>query len=148
MVDRISSFDGEYRWLSNFWKAQVSLDGMVFPTVENAYQAAKEREGDRRVLYQRITPWQAKRVGRHANLRPDWEDVKLGVMRDLVRQKFLRHDSLATQLFETGDVYIFEGNTWGDTYWGVCCGEGENNLGKIIMAVRDELKSRMMRRDY
>jgi len=28
------------------------------------------------------------------------------------------------------------GNHWGDRYWGVCDGKGENNLGKIQMGIR------------
>ena len=43
-------------------------------------------------------------------------------------------------LLATGDRYIEETNTWGDTFWGVCNGKGENNLGKIIMKIRDTLK--------
>ena len=37
----IDSFHGVYRFLSNFWPAQVALDGIVYPTVEHAYVAAK-----------------------------------------------------------------------------------------------------------
>jgi predicted NAD-dependent protein-ADP-ribosyltransferase YbiA (DUF1768 family) len=43
-------------------------------------------------------------------------------------------------LMQTGERQLIEGNTWGDTYWGVCDGEGENNLGKLIMQVRKELR--------
>jgi hypothetical protein len=43
-------------------------------------------------------------------------------------------------LLATGDKELIEGNTWGDTFWGVCNGIGQNHLGKILMAKRTELK--------
>lgn len=49
----IKEFQGEYRWLSNFWPARVVLDGVEYPTVENAYQASKADE----VTPQRYIIW-------------------------------------------------------------------------------------------
>jgi len=60
-------------------------------------------------------------------------------MTDLVRQKF-SNPQLAKQLLDTKDFELIEGNTWGDTFWGVCSGKGQNNLGKILMQIRNELK--------
>ena len=45
------------------------------------------------------------------------------------------------RLLDTGDRELIEGNTWGDRFWGVCRGEGENKLGRILMRVRDELRA-------
>lgn len=55
----------------------------------------------------------------------------------LVFQKFCVHEKLRTKLIATGEKYIEETNWWGDIYWGVCNGKGENNLGKILMNVRE-----------
>ena len=49
---------------------------------------------------------------------------------------------MASRLINTGDAILIEGNTWGDTYWGVCDGVGENRLGKLLMEVREECKKR------
>jgi predicted NAD-dependent protein-ADP-ribosyltransferase YbiA (DUF1768 family) len=46
---------------------------------------------------------------------------------------------LAKRLTATGHRKIIEGNYWGDTFWGVCKGIGENHMGKIIMQTRGEL---------
>lgn len=136
----IKEFSGEYRWLSNFAHCPVSIDGDYYPTIENAYQASKTLDkSERRFLNFAISnPGQAKSAGRKVNLRSDWEEVKLSIMEDLNRQKY-NNPSFKSKLLETGTEEIIEGNTWGDIFWGVCGGVGENNLGKIIMKIRDEL---------
>lgn len=45
------------------------------------------------------------------------------------------------KLLATRDRMLIEGNDWGDTFWGMVDGEGENNLGKILMRVREEIKT-------
>lgn len=84
------------------------------------------------------TPAEAKRMGRKVRIRDDWGLTKEAIMLDLVRQKF-RDPLLARMLIDTGNVYIEETNTWGDTYWGVCDGNGLNKLGNILMQVRNEI---------
>lgn len=136
----IDSFTGENRFLSNFWPSEVELDGMLFPTVEHAYVAAKTLDLEQRAEIATVaTPGQVKRLGRKLVLRPDWEDVKLSIMEDLVRQKF-QDPRLAKVLLATGDQELVEGNTWGDTFWGVCFNVGLNHLGLILMEVRDDLQ--------
>lgn len=73
------------------------------------------------------------------SLRPDWEYIRVDVMTELVRKKFSQ-EPLRSQLIATGDAELIEGNWWNDTFWGVCNGVGENNLGKILMKVRDEIR--------
>lgn len=67
--------------------------------------------------------------------RPDWNKVKKRIMANILDIKF--SDPVLRQLLDdTGDAEIIEGNSWGDTYWGVCRGVGQNNLGKILMNIR------------
>jgi hypothetical protein len=115
------------------------LDGALYPSVENAYQAAKTSEGNRGNFIQ-CSAGQAKRYGRSVQLRQDWEDIKLRVMTDLVRQKFMSGTPLAEKLLATGNCQLVEGNYWNDTYWGVCRGVGKNHLGKILMVQRKLLQ--------
>ena len=141
-METIDSFQGKYRFLSNFWPSEVLLYGLIYPTVEHAYQAAKTNDlDDREIIRNLDTPGRAKSRGKSVVLREDWEDIKFSLMSDLVYQKFSKNDYLSDMLVETGDTKIIEGNTWGDTYWGVCKGVGENNLGKILMKVRKSLNS-------
>ncbi len=86
----------------------------------------------------------AKRLGRHVELRPDWEDVKIAIMEEIVRTKFTQNEDLKAMLLATGDLVLEEGNAWGDTFWGVDAKtrEGQNHLGRILMRVREELRNK------
>jgi N-glycosidase YbiA len=138
----ITEFSGEYRWLSNFWPSVVELDGIVFQHVEGAYVAAKTLDIDARYRIQNLlTPGACKREGRKLQLRDDWENVKVSIMETLLRQKFAPDSDLARQLLATGDREIQEGNYWGDTFWGICKGRGQNVLGRLLMHIRNELRS-------
>ena len=64
-------------------------------------------------------PGKSKGVGRRVPLRPDWEEVKVGIMEEIIRAKFTQHPELAAMLLATGEKVLVEGNTWGDTCWGV-----------------------------
>jgi ribA/ribD-fused uncharacterized protein len=140
-TEAIRRFTGKYRWLSNFWPCVVRYESRDYPTVEHAYQAAKSLDPiERDYIAGTSTPGEAKRFGRHATLRPDWNFVRTAVMYDLLYQKFSR-EPLRTKLLATGDADLIEGNSWGDTYWGVDdLRGGENMLGKLLMQIRDELR--------
>ncbi len=140
---RIAEFQGEYRFLSNFWPATVEFEGLTYPTVEHAYQSAKTLDtSERKRIAAMKTPEEAKRAGRALKQREDWEKVKFDVMETCVRYKFAHHDDLRAKLLATGDAELIEGNNWGDKIWGQVDGVGENRLGKILMKVRDDLRLR------
>ena len=136
----ITSFSGVHRWLSNFWPAEVEFCGKIYPTVEHAYQAAKTRNtAEREAIRTCATPGQAKRLGRSVKMRDDWNDIKRIVMYNLVYVKFNNNPVLKENLLATVNQVLVEGNKWNDTYWGVCNGVGQNNLGVILMQVREKL---------
>lgn len=138
--DVIASFTGEYYFLSNFFVAPVVYQGVRFENNEAAFQAAKCPERMREFC--KLNPQSAKRLGRSVLLRPDWEEIKYDVMYQVCKAKFQQNPDLGQKLLKTGNAELIEGNTWGDRIWGVCKGIGENNLGKTLMRVRDELRSR------
>lgn len=140
---QIYGFNGQYRFLSNFWDAPVMFDGMLFQNNEAAFQAAKCLDKTDREPFTTMEPVKAKRAGRRVKLRPDWEDVKLGIMKTIVRDKFTRNPDLGARLLATGDMQLVEANTWRDRFWGVdqTTGKGQNHLGLILMEVRDELRN-------
>jgi ribA/ribD-fused uncharacterized protein len=144
---KIAEFQGPYRFLSNFWPAEIEFEGITYPTVEHAYQSAKTMDmTERRRIAGLATPSEAKAAGHALVVRPDWEAVKFDVMEKCVRAKFTRHTDLGAQLVATGEALLEEGNTWGDRIWGVYEGQGENRLGKILMKVRSELRVTAPRR--
>lgn len=141
MMTSIVRFRGKYRFLSNFWPAEVEYEGVKYPTVEHAYQAAKSENPEyRKWVLEAEDPSAAKKLGSCVELREGWNKMRMEVMAGLVMQKFSRHPSLKALLLETEDAPLIEGNNWGDRFWGVCNGTGENNLGKILMNTRSHLK--------
>lgn len=140
----ISNFHGDNFFLSNFFSSPVVFNNETYPTVEHAFQAAKTLDGaQRRSIQAAETPAQAKQLGRKVTLRSDWEQAKLTIMLELLKQKFSRPD-LREQLLGTGDAELIEGNTWGDRVWGCVFVDGQwvgqNHLGKLLMRVREEYK--------
>lgn len=135
----ITSFSGEYSFLSNFYPCLVLYGDRSYPCVENAYQASKTVVIQKRLLFEMMTPGQAKRAGKKLLIRGDWVDVKESIMTVLLVQKF--YDGwLREKLVATSGKRLIEGNTWGDTYWGVCNGVGLNRLGLILEGIRDGLE--------
>ncbi len=138
----ISGFRDEYRFLSNFYEAEVTYGGLTYGSSEAAFQAQKCVDEAEKKQFTEFGPGKSKGVGRNVKLRPDWEEVKTGIMEEIVRAKFTQHAELAALLLATGKKILVEGNRWGDTFWGVDTrtGQGENRLGRILMNVRDELR--------
>lgn len=138
-MQTIDSFSKEYRFLSNFWPCEVLLDGDLYTSTEHAFQAAKTLDlVERQTIRECRLASDAKKLGRTVTLRDDWEYAKDKIMLGLLRQKF-RNPDLHAKLLATGNATLIEGNTWNDTYWGVCNGQGLNKLGLALMLVRSEL---------
>lgn len=121
---RIDYFKGVWGFLSNFHPAVVVYEGVEYASVEHAYQAAKTLDLKKREVLSlafnpRLTAAKAKAIGRRIKIRPDWEEIKVGVMRELLIQKFSQ-PMLRLQLLSTGSAELVEGNWWHDTFWGVC----------------------------
>jgi ribA/ribD-fused uncharacterized protein len=136
----IESFEGQYRFLSNFFYAPMNYEGHTYWSAEAAYQAAKCLNPEDKELFLGKTAQEAKKLGRKIQIRPDWDDVKIDIMKDIVKTKFTQYSYLKEQLIKTKDEELIEGNWWGDTFWGVDSnGIGENHLGQILMELRREL---------
>lgn len=140
----ISSFQGAYRFLSNFYPCVVEHNGLIYTSAEHAFQAAKSLcDIDKYIIWSQDTPAKAKQQGRRITMRSDWDEVKLDEMESVLLAKFYNYD-LRKMLVNTGDQQLIEGNTWGDTYWGQSpVGVGENHLGKLLMEVREFYRKRI-----
>lgn len=140
----ITSFVNTF--LSNFYRACVTYDGEEYPSVEHAYQAARTHNAAWRATIRAAgSSSMAKRLGHQIShnptlLRQDWTLVKVGIMRDLLAQKFAPGTECARLLLKTGDEVLVEGNWWHDTFWGVCDGVGQNQLGELLMERRTLLR--------
>lgn len=141
----IDEFRGKYYFLSNFFTASVEYKGIQYQNNEAAFQAMKCENIEKRKEFSNLPPNEAKRLGRKVNLRSDWENIKFGVMREVVHQKFSQNPYLAEKLIQTYPEKLIEGNTWHDNTYGNCvcdrCRDipGKNMLGKILMEERNLL---------
>lgn len=140
-----STKDKPYGCFSNFSRHGIEMDGLWWPTTEHYFQAQKfagtEHVEDIRLAQ---SPKIAAGMGRSRKrpLRPDWESVKVDIMRQAVLKKFETHAEIRAILLATGSEEIVE-NAPHDYFWG--CGKngsGKNMLGKILMEVRETLKER------
>src|SRR6266508_6233893 len=93
------------------------------------------------------SPMAARVLGQTVPLRVGWDDQKRTVMARLLRAKF-SDARLAAALLATGTGQLVEVNTWGDHYWGVCAGRGDNHLGRLLMVLRDELLAELGPRQH
>jgi ribA/ribD-fused uncharacterized protein len=145
----INHFTSDNEEYSNFYPVEVQFEGIVYPSVEHAFVAAKSLN----IMFRKEisempadSAGLAKRKGRKVKLRPDWDLIKLRVMRELLDQKF-RQPKFKEKLLASGDAEIIEGNYWHDNYWGDCyCKKcinikGKNHLGRLIMKIREEIKN-------
>lgn len=136
----IDSFMGEYRFLSNFHLSLIKYKNIVYPSTEHAYQAMKSPCKRIRKIFSKLEKCsESQHLGQHIRMREDWEEIKLDIMEDVVRLKF-KDPILKQLLLDTGHQPLIEGNHWGDIFWGVFDGKGENHLGKILMNIREELR--------
>ncbi len=135
MIDNFR--EKEFRFLSNFYLVQLLMpDGIVYPSAEHAYQAAKTLDHQIRKEITYMTAGQAKRTGRNIIIRPNWDNIKISIMWKILCVKFANPE-LYAKLKATQPHILIENNTWNDTFWGVCRSKGENNLGKLLMKLRD-----------
>ena len=117
----IKTFAGENAFLSNFYASPINYEGIVYPTVEHAFQAAKTNDPQtRQAIADKDTPAKAKRAGGKRGILKDfdqasWEDKKVETMRTIVRLKF-ENPELRAKILATGDQELQEGNIWNDTF--------------------------------
>jgi ribA/ribD-fused uncharacterized protein len=137
----ITRFHGTYFFLSNFYPSLVTFQNKQYRSAEHAFQSAKPvSEHDALLIRRARTPAYAKVLGRRVLLRPDWEEVKDGIMHDILVAKFAPGTHLAVRLINTGERHLEERNSWGDAYWGTVNGRGKNRLGTLLMDIRTNLK--------
>lgn len=137
----IESFQGDFRFLSNFFPAPVTIDGITYKNAEAAFQASKTTDVEVKKQFSNLDGAAAKSLGKKIQLRSDWENVKVAEMQRIVIAKFEQNAGLKQRLADTGNAELIEGNTWGDTFWGVSKGQGENQLGKILMSLRQTVET-------
>ena len=132
-----------YDCLSNFSANAVEIDGVVYPTAEHAYHAAKcsDPKGKAAILAAR-SPKLVKVVSNEtfaSARRKNWSDVKVEVMESILRAKLAQHDEVREALLKSGDAEIAEDSPE-DYFWVRGKDSSDQNmLGKLWMKLRAEL---------
>lgn len=141
----IEGFFNEYRFLSNYHVKEFTYKGKTYQSSEHAYQAYKAtNEEDHEYVRMSPTPNDARKRGQKIIARPDWNSVKIDIMREILIEKF-KDKELKQLLHTTGDAYLEETNYWHDCFWGVCTCDtcqhykSQNNLGKLLMEIRKNI---------
>lgn len=138
-MKEIKGFKDEYAFLSNMFPASFSENGITFSCSESYYMGHKSGIASDLEVFSKLNGFEAKKLGKTLVLQENWETEKLIVMKRALILKFSQNPDLLNKLLATGDAYIIEENYWKDVFWGVCNGQGENFLGKLLMEVREEL---------
>lgn len=155
-IKEIRGFEGQHEFLSNFYICSMDMNvGDImfhFYSSEVAYQMFKIFKNWKNPTQEELlralafvsdcpTPGRAKRKGRKIEIDAEyWDSVKQDVMYEILKSKF-QNAKLKEKLLKTEDAYLEETNTWNDTYWGVCDGEGQNMLGKLLMRLRSDIRN-------
>ena len=141
--NKIGRFREENYFLSNMYSCKLSYKGLTYLSSEAAFQAQKCTNEEDKIKYTTVGPKNAKKAGRLEKIDiAEWNKNRVPLMTDILRAKFSIPE-LREKLLATGNAYLEEGNSWGDTFWGVSekTGEGSNRLGRILMEIRMELQN-------
>ena len=146
MDEVIGFYPREFYPFDNFSSFKVEWNGYLFASVEEAYQAASFMGSDEE-LVEKIkkshSADEAQRIS-YANRdkrREDWDDVKISIMEELLRLKIEQNPYVKKKLLQTEDYMIVEDSPK-DDFWGWGPNRnGQNNLGKLWMKLRKELKN-------
>jgi N-glycosidase YbiA len=136
-----NSKSGESSFLSNFHPCTISIDRVIYASVEHYYQSQKPADP-------RIGRWlgdaptaslakKASRLLKEKDIVSDWRGKREELMRKAVRAKFTQNADLREKLLKTGDAVLHEDNPE-DLFWGMA---GEDKLGRMLMELREDLRN-------
>lgn len=146
--ERVCFYEQDFYVLSSFSAFSLQWKRYRFDTLEHAYHWEKfPAAGDDPLLVAhaiRTAPsaHEAFRLAQEhkRNRRHDWDDVKVDIMRQLIRAKAEQHEYVRRKLLQTGERELVE-NSWRDDFWGWGPNrDGQNMLGKLWMELRAELR--------
>lgn len=134
----INNFKEKFYFLSNMYPCKINDGGLFFNSAEACFQSYKVKD---KTIFTNINGYEARKLGRNIKIETqDWDNQRLKIMKHVLYLKFTQNPELKELLLKTKNEEICENNNWNDTFWGVCNGVGENNLGKLLMQLRHSFK--------
>jgi len=139
---QIFFYEHEFYVFSNYSSFMLEWKGKLYPTSEHAYHSEKFEDENIKEQIRNTRSAHDSQVFANKNKdkrRKDWDDVKLGIMKEILKAKVSQHPYVMKKLIESGSKELIE-DSWRDDFWGWGPSkDGENHLGKLWMEVRDEL---------
>lgn len=146
MDEVIGFYPREFYPLDNFSSSKVEWNGYLYSSLEEAYQAASFI-GSSEELVEKVkhshSADEAQRIAytNRDKQRKDWNEVKVGIMEELLRLKIEQNPYVKKKLLQTED-YLIVGDSPKDSFWGWGQNRnGENQLGKLWMKLRKEIRN-------
>jgi len=145
--ERVCFYEQDFYVLSNFSAFNLKWDGLVFATLEHAYHWEKfydvnQGQHIKQFIHRAPSAHEAFKIAERMrdSRRPDWDLVKVEIMRKMLKEKARQHEYVRRKLLATGDRELVE-NSWRDSFWGWGPNrDGQNMLGKLWMEVRATLR--------
>ena len=154
--DTVRFYEQEFYVLSNFSSFSLKWKEIKFDTLEAAYHWEKFVPDGfmgsvcvsvRQNIIEARSAHDAFQLAQVCKglVRPDWNNVKVDIMRQLLWEKVRQHKYVKQKLLETGDRLLVE-NSWRDTYWGEGPNkDGKNMLGVLWMEIRESLREELVK---
>lgn len=140
---QIYFYEHDFYVFSNFSSFKLMWKGVDYMTSEHAYHA--ERFADEKMKEEIRNMRSAHEAYKYAQENKhlqveNWNEIKLSVMKDILREKVKQHAYVNKKLLDSGDRELVE-DSWCDSFWGWGPNkDGENHLGKLWMEVRNEIR--------
>lgn len=142
-----------YIYFSPYTAHAIEVEGVVYPTVEHAYQC--QRYTDQKVIEEiraatsPVKAWEVSSKYKHLQI-PEFKDdsYKLSVMKKLMRLKAEQHEDVRKALIDSSELKIVKHILTyppGDGFWDDGKnGEGLNHMGRMWMEIRGEFKGKQL----
>lgn len=143
--DFIGFYPREFFCFDNFSAFKIKYEGVVFSTVEHAYQAYKFKETSQEVFNEIVESYSSDEAKRIADRNKDkvcsnWNEIKVGLMESFLRAKLNQNPYVKEKLIQSKNYILCEDSDK-DSFWGIGPKrDGQNELGKLWMKLRAELQ--------
>jgi len=133
---RKAKFRGDLGFLSNFYPSLIIYNNVDYRSSEHLFQSLKAKDPDAAERIRVSDFKDVKKLGRVVEAKDNWDQIRVAVMFLCLQLKFEQNYDLMKDLLNTNNYDLVEENDWGDKFWGVCDGEGENMLGKLLLLLK------------
>lgn len=142
---QIFFYENDFYIFSNFSSFAIEWKGKLYPTSEHVYHAEKfDYESIKEEIRNTRSAHDSMKLAHSYKdkVRKDWYQNNLAVMKNILRAKVEQHPYIKKKLLDSGERELIE-DSWRDDFWGWGPNkDGQNNLGKLWMEVRAEVREK------